>query len=78
MFQKFQIAKMQDKIESIINSYSEKLRIVDKTKSIPMIVKQLDGIVYDMYRELYGLRDIRHDNYCLNKFTAEDKKGHCC
>lgn len=69
---------MQSKIDSIIVKYGEQMKQVDKTKSIPVIVKQLDGIVYDMYRELYGLRDIRHDNYCLNKFTAEDKKGHCC
>lgn len=69
---------MQSKIDSIIAKYGEQMNQVDKTKSIPMIVKQLDGIVYDMYRELYGLRDIRHDNYCLNKFTVDNKKGHCC
>lgn len=51
---------------------------VDKNKSIPMTVKDLDHIVYDMYRELYGLRDIRSSNYHLNNFTADDKKGHCC
>ena len=43
-----------------------------------MTVKDLDHIVYDMYRELYGLRDIRSSNYHLNNFTADDKKGHCC
>lgn len=68
---------MESNIVAIINSHCEKMKNVNKTKNIPMIVKELDGIVYDMYRELYGLRDIRHDNY-LNKFTAEDKKGHCC
>ena len=68
---------MQDKINDIITEYSEKMRGVDKTKSIPMIVKDLDHIVYDMYRQLYGLRDIRSDNYCLNTFTADNKKGHC-
>jgi len=68
---------MQDKINDIITEYSEKMRVVDKTKSIPMIVKDLDVIVYDMYRQLYGLRDIRSDNYCLNTFTADNKKGHC-
>jgi len=68
---------MQDKITDIITEYSEKMRVVDKTKSIPMIVKDLDHIVYDMYRQLYGLRDIRSDNYCLNTFTADNKKGHC-
>lgn len=68
---------MQDKINDIITEYSEKMRGVDKTKSIPMVVKELDVIVYDMYRQLYGLRDIRSDNYCLNTFTAENKKGHC-
>ena len=51
---------------------------VDRTKSIPMVVKQLDHIVYEMYHELYGLRDIRSSNYNLNSFTAVDKKGHCC
>jgi hypothetical protein len=24
------------------------------------------------------LRDIRADNYYLNSFTADNKKGHCC
>ena len=68
---------MQDKINDIITEYSEKMRGADKTKSIPMIVKDLDVIVYDMYRQLYGLRDIRSSNYNLNSFTAENKKGHC-
>ena len=68
---------MQDKINDIITEYSEKMQEVDKTKSIPMIVKDLDHIVYDMYRQLYGLRDIRSDNYCLNTFTEDNKKGHC-
>ena len=68
---------MQNKINDIITEYSEKMQEVDKTKSIPMIVKDLDHIVYDMYRQLYGLRDIRSDNYCLNTFTADNKKGHC-
>ena len=68
---------MQDKINDIITEYSEKMQEVDKMKSIPMIVKDLDHIVYDMYRQLYGLRDIRSDNYNLNSFTAENKKGHC-
>jgi hypothetical protein len=68
---------MQDKINDIITEYSEKMRGVDKTKSIPMVVKELDVIVYSMYRQLYGLRDIRSSNYNLNSFTAENKKGHC-
>jgi hypothetical protein len=68
---------MRDKINDIITEYSEKMRVVDKTKNIPMIVKDLDVIVYDMYRQLYGLRDICSDNYCLNTFTADNKKGHC-
>ena len=69
---------MKEQIDSIIKKHCLKMQEVDHTKSIPMIVKQLDGIVYDMYRELYGLRDIRSDNYYLNNFTADDKKGHCC
>jgi hypothetical protein len=69
---------MQDKIDTIIEDYTEKMKGIDNTKSIPMIVKELDHIVYAMYRELYGLRDIRHSNYNLNSFTADDKKGHCC
>ncbi len=58
--------------------FTQEMQEVDKTKSIPMTVKDLDHIVYDMYRELYGLRDIRSSNYNLNNFTADDKKGHCC
>ena len=69
---------MKDHIESVIAKHSDIMKTVDTTKSIPLIVKQLDKIVYDMYRELYGLRDIRSNNYYLNSFTAEDKKGHCC
>ena len=73
---KEQIVDLQ--IDSIIKKYCLKMQEVDKTKNIPMIVKDLDHIVYDMYRQLYGLRDIRSDNYCLNTFTADNKKGHCC
>jgi len=69
---------MQNKIDSIIKEHCLKMQEVDKTKSIPMIVKDLDHIVYSMYRDLYGLRDIRSNNYHLNTFTADDKKGHCC
>ena len=69
---------MRDKIESIISKHTELMKTVDTTKTIPMVVKQLDKLAYDMYRELYGLRDVRSDNYHLNSFTAEDKKGHCC
>ena len=68
---------MQDKINDIITEYCLKMQEVDETKSIPMIVKDLDHIVYNMYRQLYGLRDIRSYNYCLNTFTADNKKGHC-
>lgn len=67
----------EDNIKSIITKYCKQMRGVDPTKSIPTIVKDLDKITYEMYRELYGLRDVRHTNY-LNRFTAEDKKGHCC
>jgi len=69
---------MKEQIDAIIKKHCLKMQEVDKTKSIPMIVNQLDSVVYDMYRELYGLRDIRADNYYLNGFTADDKKGHCC
>ena len=69
---------MKEQIDSIIKKHCLKMQEVDKTKSIPMIVKDLDHIVYEMYRELYGLRDIRASNYHLNSFTADDKKGHCC
>lgn len=69
---------MQNKIDDIIKKHCLRIQDVDKNKSIPMVIKQLDSIVYDMYRELYGLRDIRSDNYHLNTFTADDKKGHCC
>jgi hypothetical protein len=69
---------MKENIEAVILKHSEILKTVDTTKSIPSVVKQLDALVYDMYRELYGLRDIKSSNYCLNSFTAEDKKGHCC
>ena len=68
---------MKEQIDSIIKKHCLKMQEVDKTKSIPMVVKELDIIVYSMYRELYGLRDIRSSNYNLNGFTAENKKGHC-
>jgi len=69
---------MKEHIDAVILKHCEILKTVDTTKSIPLVVKQLDKMVYDMYRELYGLRDIRSDNYYLNSFTADDKKGHCC
>ena len=69
---------MKEHIDAVISKHSEILKTVDTNKTIPLIVKELDKIVYDMYRELYGLRDITSNNYHLNTFTAEDKKGHCC
>ncbi len=69
---------MKEQVDSIIKKQCLKMQEVDRTKSIPMVVKQLDHIVYEMYHELYGLRDIRSSNYNLNSFTAVDKKGHCC
>jgi hypothetical protein len=69
---------MKEQIDSIIKKHCLKMQEVDKTKNIPMTVKALDVIVYEMYRELYGLRDIRSSNYNLNSFTADNKKGHCC
>jgi hypothetical protein len=69
---------MNEQIDSIIKKHCFKMQELDQNKSIPMVVKQLDRIVYEMYRELYGLRDIRSNNYYLNSFTADDKKGHCC
>ena len=68
---------MKEQIDSIIKKHCLKMQEVDKTKSIPVTVKELDVIVYSMYREMYGLRDIRSSNYNLNSFTAENKKGHC-
>ena len=69
---------MKEQIDAIIKKHCLKMQEVDRSKSIPMVVKQLDHIVYEMYHELYGLRDIRANNYYLNSFTADDKKGHCC
>jgi predicted site-specific integrase-resolvase len=69
---------MQSKIDEILKKYTHKMQAIDNTRSIPILVKELDSIVYDMYRELYGLRDIRHENFSLNTFTDKSKKGHCC
>jgi hypothetical protein len=43
---------MKEQIDSIIKKHCLKMQEVDKNKSIPMTVKDLDHIVYDMYREL--------------------------
>jgi len=69
---------MKEQIDSIIKNHCLRMQKVDQTKSIPIIVKQLDTIIYEMYHELYGLRDIGANNQYLNSFTAVDKKGHCC
>jgi len=69
---------MKEQIDAIIKKHCLKMQEVDQSKSIPMVVKQLDHIVYGMYQELYGLRDIRANNYDMNSFTADYKKGHCC
>lgn len=68
---------MQSEIETIVDNYSKQLKLVDKTKSISLIVKEIDGIITNMYKELYGLRDIRHTNYSLNNSLHDNKKGHC-
>lgn len=65
---------MENQIESIIKKYCKKLKKIDKSKNIPYVVKSLDKLVYDMYHDLYALRDGRK---ILNNVET-DKKGHCC
>lgn len=77
-FSKLYKLKMQDKVESIITKHNEQIKHVDVNQSIAKIVKQIESITYDTYRELYGLRDIRHNNFCLNSITVVNKHGHCC
>ena len=63
-----------DKIDSIIKDYCEKLKNIDKTKSIPYVVKDIDKLVYQMYYELYALRGVPK----LAEPVETEKKGHCC
>lgn len=63
-----------EKVESIIKDYCKKLKKLDKTKSIPYLVKDIDKLIYDMYYELHALRGVTK----LAEPVETPKKGHCC
>ncbi len=63
-----------EKIDSIIKDYCKKLKKLDKTKSIPLLVKDIDKLIYDMYYDLHALRGVTR----LAEPVEIEKKGHCC
>lgn len=61
-------------IDKIIASHCRRIRKVHKDKNIAQIIKSIDGIVQNMYTEIYALRDGRK----LLARIESNKKGHCC
>ena len=48
---------MEIKIVELLDRYSNKIKTVNTSNGVPRIVKDVDSIVCDLYRELYKLRD---------------------
>jgi len=61
---------MNKKINKIISKHITKIEKIDTTQSLAKVVKEIDSITQDTYRELY--------NYREKKETPDKKKGHCC
>jgi len=61
---------MDKSVNKIITKHIENIEKVDTTQSLAKVVKQLDSIAQETYKELY--------NYREKKETPNKKKGHCC
>ena len=61
---------MDKSVNKIITKHIENIEKVDTTQSLAKVVKQLDSITQETYKELY--------NYREKKETPNKKKGHCC
>jgi len=60
--------------EIILNSLIEKLKTVDKNKTAPYLVKEIDKHVQEAYSEIYKKREQK----LVYTPPNGDKKGHCC
>jgi hypothetical protein len=61
-------------VDIIINKLIESIKIVDSSKDIPYLVKDLDKYVQQAYSELYKYRELK----LVYKTVNDDKRGHCC
>lgn len=61
-------------MQNLLKDLSEEISKIDSTQKVSSIVKNIDKLVYEYYRKMYGLNDIKYNH---NK-TVETKKGHCC
>mgnify|MGYP003654192553 CR=1 FL=1 len=61
---------MNKSINKIISKHIANVEKVDTTQSLAKVVKAIDTITQNTYRELY--------NYRERKETPDKKKGHCC
>jgi hypothetical protein len=61
-------------VDIIINKLIESIKIVDSSKDIPYLVKDLDKHVQQAYSELYKYRELKLVYTPLN----DNKRGHCC
>lgn len=62
---------MEIQIVELLDRYSCKIKAVDTSNGVPRIVKDVDAIVCDLYRELYKLRDNKP------KPVFIPNEGHC-
>ena len=61
-------------VDIIINKLIESIKIVDSSKDISYLVKDLDKYVQQAYSELYKYRKL---NIVYNPLN-DNKRGHCC
>ena len=61
-------------VDTIINNLIESIKLVDSSKSIPYLVKDIDKHVQEAYAQLYDYRAQKSVYKPLN----DNKRGHCC
>jgi hypothetical protein len=60
---------MNKTVNKIISKHLSNIKKIDTTQSLAKVVKEIDSITQDTYRELYNFRE---------KKETPNKKGHCC
>ncbi len=71
------LTKMHTKqIKKVIQTLRKSLASIDAKSKIPTIVKSIDSVTQQAFRQLYLLRE---EELAKNKqSTAPSRKGHCC
>lgn len=72
---------MKDRVHQIVNNYCDQIKTESLNYSnVTCAVKSIDNIVQQMYRDLYGICDIRYKSEVVEKLNdgKKERVGHCC